>query len=363
MKIAILSPFYPYRGGIAQFSLSLFNQLKKQHKVKVFSFSRLYPNFLFPGKSQFVDEVDTSNCYSERILDSINPLTYEKTARRISEYEPDVLIIAYWMSFFAPACSYIAWRLKKKIKVIALIHNAIPHEPRFFDRPLASLFLRQCSQSVVLSESVKSDVLSIYPKANCIQAFHPLYDHFGDAVEQSRARQTFALEANKKTLLFFGLIREYKGLDLLIEAMRYLDESYQLVIAGECYGDFGKYQKMIDVSPAKERIVVHNRYISDSEMPLFFSAADLLVLPYKSATQSGVIPVACHFDLPVVVTDVGGLRETVEKMRIGLACKPDPRSLSDKIIEYFSNDRNVYKQNFKMVKEALSWENFAKLLI
>jgi glycosyltransferase involved in cell wall biosynthesis len=362
MKIALLTPFYPYRGGIAQFSLSLFRELRRENKVQVFSFSRLYPDFLFPGKSQFVEDETVVDALSKRILDSINPLTYEKTARRIAEFEPDVLIVAYWMSFFAPAYAHIAWRLRKKTKIIALIHNAIPHEPKFFDRPLARSFFRQCSECAVLSEAVKNDVLSIYPKANCRLIFHPLYDHFGEKIEKETAQQKLNLNRNKKTLLFFGLIRDYKGLDLLIDAMKYLDETYQLVIAGECYGDFEKYQQQIDESPAKERIRIFNHYISDAETPVFFSAADLLVLPYRSATQSGVIPVACHFETPIVVTDVGGLRETVENPGIGLVCKPDAQSISDKIKEFFIIDQNVFNDNFQKVKEALSWQRFVEKL-
>jgi len=363
LRIALLTPFYPYRGGIAQFSLSLFRELRQENEVKVFSFSRLYPNFLFPGTTQFVEDETAVDTPSERILDSINPLTYEKTARRIKEFEPDVLVIAYWMSFFVPAYAYIAWRLRKKMKIIALIHNAIPHEPRFFDRPLARCFFRQCSECAVLSETVKNDVSRLYPKANCRLLFHPLYDHYGERIEKDAAQQKLNLNPNKKILLFFGLIRDYKGLDLLIDAMSLLDESHQLVIAGECYGDFGKYQQQIDESPAKERITVFNHYINDDEMSVFFSVSDLLVLPYRSATQSGVIPVACHFNLPVLVTDVGGLRETVERPGIGLVCQPQPDSIANGIKAFFASNKELYDNNFRKVKEELSWKNFAEKLI
>lgn len=363
MKIAILSPFYPYRGGIAQFSLCLFRELRKTHEVKVFSFSRLYPDFLFPGKTQFVEgSKPLTDAPSERVLDSINPLTYERTVRHIAKFKPDILVIAYWMSFFAPASAYIARRLKKRTKVIALIHNAIPHEPRRFDRTLASLFFKQCSRYVVLSEAVKTDVLSICPEANCLICPHPLYDHFGAPVDRLKARQALGLDAKSKTLLFFGLIREYKGLDMLINAMQYLDSSYRLIIAGECYGDFGKYRQQIDKSPAKNRILTFTRYISDEEAPVLFSAADLLVAPYRSATQSGVIPVACHFELPVLVTDVGGLRETVEKPGIGLVCLPSAGNIADGIKSFFATGARQFKYNIKKEKERLSWSKFAEQL-
>jgi len=359
MKIALLTPFYPYRGGIAQFSLSLFRELRRENEVQVFSFSRLYPDFLFPGKSQFVEDETVVDAPSKRILDSINPLTYEKTARRIAEFKPDVLVIAYWMSFFAPAYAHIAWRLRKKTKIIALIHNAIPHEPKFFDRPLTGMFFSCCSKFVVMSDAVRNDVVSIYSQANCIALFHPLYDHFGETIDKTEARHKLDVDTDKKTLLFFGLIREYKGLDLLIEAMSLLDDSHQLIIAGESYGDFGKYQKLIDNSSACKRIFTLNRYISDDEVPTLFSAADLLITPYRSATQSGVIPVACHFELPVLVTDVGGLRETVEKSGIGLVCKPIPESIAEGIKSFFSADLELFKNNFRQEKERLSWANYA----
>ncbi|MDR1371982.1 MAG: glycosyltransferase [Dysgonamonadaceae bacterium] len=362
MKFAVLSPFYPYRGGISQFTMMLCRELNMENEVKVFSFSRLYPNFLFPGKSQFVenDEPPITQPQSVRILDSINPFSYEKTVKAINNYQPDVLIIAYWTSFFAPACGYIAKRLKSKTKIIGLIHNAIPHEPHFFDSPLASMFFRQCHKFVVLSESVKKDILRLYPSAQCLMLPHPLYDNFGEPLEKKEARKRFNIDRNKKTLLFFGLIRDYKGLDLLIEAMSRLDDSFQLIIAGECYGDFGKYKRQIDTSPARDRIFALNRYINNSEVPTLFSAADLLVAPYRSATQSGVIPIACHFELPVLVTNVGGLRETVEKSGIGLVCQPQPDSIAEGIKQFFNVENKLFSDKFKKIKDELSWDKFAR---
>jgi glycosyltransferase involved in cell wall biosynthesis len=361
MKIAVLSPFYPYRGGIAQFSMMLCREFGMEHEVKVFSFSRLYPDFLFPGKSQFVENAgqEAVDVVSERVLDSINPLSYEKTVRAIETFQPDLLLVAYWMPFFAPAYGYIAFRLNGRTRIACLVHNAVPHEPHFFDRFLARLFFRRCNSFIVLSEAVKRDLLRLCPSANCVLLPHPLYNHFGAPVEKTEARQKLNIDRDRKTLLFFGFIRDYKGLDLLIEAMALLDGSCQLVIAGECYGDFGKYRRLIDASPERERIFVLNRYIGDGEVPVLFSAADLLVAPYRSATQSGVIPVACHFDLPVLVTDVGGLRETVENAGIGLVCRPQPDSIAEGIKRFFSVDAEIYKSNFLKVKENLSWGKFA----
>ncbi|MDR2683606.1 MAG: glycosyltransferase, partial [Dysgonamonadaceae bacterium] len=214
MKIAILSPFYPYRGGIAQFSAMLYKALETGHEVKAFSFSRMYPDFLFPGKTQLVEEGDQAiPIAAERKLDSIGPISYWLTAKAIARFQPDVLVISYWMSFFAPAYACIAKRLKKRTTIIGLLHNAIPHEPHFFDRPLAKYFFKQCRGFIVMSEVVERDLLSIFPEANYMHKQHPIYNHFGKKLSSVVAKARLGLSAGRKTLLFFGLIRDYKGLD------------------------------------------------------------------------------------------------------------------------------------------------------
>ncbi len=364
MKVAILSPFHPYRGGIAQFSAMLYTALEKEHEIKAFSFSRLYPDFLFPGKSQYVEPGDKAiQIPAERILDSINPFSFGTTVRKIKAFEPDVLIICYWMSFFIPGYAHIANRLKNKTKVIVLLHNAIAHEPRVFDVPLTKLFFNQCSGFIVMSEAVKNDLLKIKPDAKYILKPHPLYNHFGEKIDRTKAVAHLGLNPDMKTLLFFGLIRDYKGLDILIDAMSEIDETYQLVIAGECYGSFEKYESQIAQSPAKNRIHVFNQYIDDEKVPYFFSAADLLVLPYKSATQSGVIPVAYHFDVPVLATNVGGLKDYIESASTGIVCQPDAHSIAAGINQLFASGKESFVKNIIKEKENLSWEQFAKSIL
>ena len=365
MKIAYLSTFYPYRGGIAQFNASLYKELQKEHTVTPFTFKRQYPGFLFPGKSQYVAVKDRAiPVNSISVLDTVNFLKYGASARQIAKSKPDVLIMKYWMSYFAPSLGTVAKRLKKQgCKVISILDNVIPHEQRFFDKPLTTWFLNQNSGFVVMSESVKDDLLSLKPDARFILQEHPLYNHFGEKGNKRIANEMLELDPEKKTLLFFGLIRDYKGLDLLISAMSLLDESYQLVIAGESYGDFGKYQQAIENSPARSRIKVLSRYIADDEVPLLFAAADLLVTPYRSATQSGVIPVAYHFDVPVLATDVGGLKENIERAGTGFVCLPTVESLSESIQEFFRSDKKIFIENIQKEKKALSWETFADALI
>ncbi len=362
MRIAYLSTFYPFRGGIAQFNALLHQALEKQgHTVKAFTFTCQYPKILFPGKTQYVTEKDHAiPVESQAVLNTVNPFSYESTAREILDWQPDVLIMKYWMSFFAPSLGHVAKKLKKKgVKTVCIIDNAIPHEPKFFDKPLTRLFFKQCTHFVVMSEAVKKDLLQLKPDANYIHLPHPLYNHFGEKNDRKEACSHFGLDVAKKTLLFFGLIRDYKGLDWLIQTMSLLDDSYQLLIAGECYGSFEKYEMLINQSPAKNRIKAFNRYIDDAEVPFFFSVADLLVLPYKSATQSGVIPIAYHFGLPVLATDVGGLRETLEPAGTGLICEPSPESIAQSVNRFFEMGKDGFVQAISEEKKKLSWEVFA----
>lgn len=366
MRIAILSPIYPYRGGIAQFSAMLYQELVKEgHEVEAFNFKRLYPDFLFPGKTQYVEEGDNAvKVESLRILDSINPFTYSKTVKALRDFKPDVLVIAYWMSFFVPGYAHIANRMKKHCKVITLIHNAIPHEPRFFDKPMASLFFRQSDGFIVMSDTVKDDLLQLCPGARFLLKPHPLYDQFGDKIEPEIARKELELDPEKKTILFFGLIRDYKGLDLLIDAFGRLDDTYQMIIAGESYGSFDKYEEQISRTKHPDQIKVLNRYISDADVPLLFSAADVCVLPYRSATQSGIISVAYHFETPLIATRVGGLNESIEKQGVGLMVPEiNAMSIAETIRHFFSIDPAVFAENFNREKEKLSWQSFCQSLL
>lgn len=367
MRFALLSPIYPYRGGIAQFSAMLHTGLANEgHEVQAFNFTRLYPDLLFPGKTQYVEEGDEAIPISSlRTLDSINPLSYATTVKAIRTYQPDVLIISYWMSFFVPGYAHIANRMKRHCRVITLIHNAIPHEPRCFDKPLAKLLFRQCHGFVVMSDTVQNDLLSLCPEAQYIRNPHPIYNHFGSKLDRGEACHLLKLDPARKTLLFFGLIRDYKGLDLLIEAMSLLDDSYQLLIAGECYGSFESYQTQIEASPARNRIYVHNRYIADAEIPAFFSAADALVLPYRSATQSGVVSVAYHYDLPMLATPVGDFPQSIETPGTGIiATAITAEALAEGASRLFSSDIHPgFSSRIANEKAALSWETLTKKLL
>lgn len=364
MKIAILSCFYPYRGGISQFNACLYDELRKEHVVRAFNFKRQYPEFLFPGKTQFVTEDDEAvPVESTSLLDTANPFTYISTYRAIRDWEPDVLIVRYWMSYFGPSLGYITRRMKKHCKVISILDNVIPHEPHFFDEPLTKYFLKGSTGSVTLCEAVSKDLLNIQPDARYTVIQHPLYSHFGQKLPREIAEERLGLEHGKKNLLFFGLIRDYKGLDILLEAFRMLPGyDWQLIIAGEPYGSFDKYQKIIDTIPENERIRMSLKYIKDSEVTDYFSAADVAVLPYRSATQSGISSVAYHFEVPMIVTDVGGLKETIGDTGTGLVSPEiSPEAICKEILRFFSNPAIKERciSNIRIEKERLSWKTFA----
>lgn len=364
MKIAILSPFYPYRGGLAQFNARLYTELMKGDEVKAFSFTTLYPDFLFPGKTQYVSEGDSAVIIdNNRVLNTINPVSYIKTAKAINRYAPDILFIPYWMSFLAPAYGSVCRLLNKKIKVVVLVHNAIPHERNFFDKPFAKYFFSKCDAFVVMSDPVKKDLLSLRKDAKILLQPHPIYDHYGEPLGRTDACRKLGIKEDKKNLLFFGLIRDYKGLDELIKAMERLDNDYQLIIAGESYGSFEKYTELIEQSPFKDNIVVMEQYIPDDMVTLLFSAADVLVLPYRSATQSGVVSLAYQLELPMVGTDVGALGSTIKVSQTGIVVPSAlAENISAGIIEFFSDQGRIefFRENTRKEKSRLSWANFAQ---
>lgn len=363
MRIAFLSPFYPFRGGIAQFSDSLYISLSQYAEVKAFTFTRQYPKLLFPGKTQFVSDSDMNrNIPVTRVLDSINPLTFNKTANEIIKFNPDVVLMSYWMPFFAPSFGKVAGRLRKKgIKVITILHNVIAHEKRFGDEALTKYFFNRCDGFVLLNRSSEKDLLSLKPDAKYIIHSHPLYDHYGSRIDTVTARNKLGVPADKKTILFFGFIREYKGLDILIESLKELDESYHLLIAGEVYGDFKKYEEQISRLGIAGRISLHVKYIPETDIPLYFSAADVCVLPYRTATQSGIIGMSYHFDLPVIVTNTGGLAEMVEEDRTGLIVKKaDSSEIAEALKKYFSEGMKAkFIPNILNYKAAHSWGNLS----
>lgn len=385
MRIAILSCFYPYRGGISQFNTWLLKELSKRHDVKAFNFKRQYPGILFPGKTQKVSSDDTAvPVESVSLLDTANPLTYRRTAKAIAAFRPDVLLTRYWMSYFAPSlgsvCGKTASLLKKqgfgesgKFRAVAIADNIIPHERHFFDIPLAKYFIKRQSGIVTLSHSVEEQLQQLCPGVRSTTIPHPLYSNFGERTDTLQARKQLGFKGtdndilDRKVLLFFGLIRDYKGLDILLEAFPLLDRSYTLIVAGEPYGSFEKYRQIIDserFAPVRDNLILVDRYIPDSEVKTYFSAADLSVLPYRSATQSGISSISWNFDVPLVTTPVGGLVESVGKAGTGILTDGiTPQAVAAAVEKYFAeNKKEEYLYNISRLKKELGWEAFAAKL-
>ena len=359
LKIAFFSALPPFRGGISSFSDFLVRALKRKALIEAFTFSKQYPKLLFPGKTQL--DSKASKRYPQ-IITSYNPLTYISARKQLRKVNSDVFIANYWMPFFAPMYVYMSKSFGKNVFKVALIHNLTPHEPRFFDGYLNRLFIKQFDVFIVLSEKVKQDVLSYRSNANCLVLPHPKYEQFGEVQEKAKARALFSISENSKVLLFFGLIRDYKGLDVLLASMKHLDESFILLIAGEVYGDKNKYLKQI-AQISEGRILFHDRFISDDEVSNYFSAADCCVLPYKAGTQSGIQAIAASFNLPVLVSTNGGLHEQINEGQNGFILDHlNEEAVANKIENVFSGGKLQIVEEFLLRQNDAQkdeWSEFA----
>jgi glycosyltransferase involved in cell wall biosynthesis len=367
VKIGYLSTFYPFRGGIAQFNAALLKELRLENQVLAFNFKRQYPEFLFPGSTQYVTENDKAEpVESIRKLDTINPITYYTTYKAIRKFNPDLMISKFWMPFFGPSLGYVLKSLKKKgVKNIGILDNVIPHERRPGDIQFTKYYINSNSAFIVMSNTVRDDLLKFKPDAIYKQVLHPLYDHFGSLIQKNEAREKLGIQHNKNVLLFFGFIRKYKGLDLLLESIRFLPDDYLLVIAGENYGSFDEYEQIIKNYNLENKVKLFIRYIDDGEVPQFFSASDVCILPYKLATQSGILGISYHFGLPVIATDTGGLREMIEPFNTGIIVRePAPNLLSSAIVDFFNLElSSQFKANIEKYKQKASWASLAKEIL
>ncbi|NND77119.1 MAG: glycosyltransferase [Flavobacteriales bacterium] len=364
MKVAFLSVFPPFRGGISQFSSALYHALSKKTDIKAYNFKRQYPKILFPGKSQYrVDKKQLAGGETKAMLDSVDPRSFFKTARDINAFEPDLLLTSFWLPFFGPSLGSVAKRMKEGCKTVSILHNVIPHEKRLLDRSLTTRFLSRNDGFVVMSDQVRKDLLHLKPGAKHMQRIHPFYSHFGDKLNKEVAQKQLNIPSDKKVLLFFGIIRKYKGLDILLKAFKKLDNSYHLIIAGENYESMAPYYTLMEEDDIKNRISLFNEFIPENKVNIYFSAADLVVLPYRNATQSGITAVAYHFNVPVVATDVGGLKETVINRKTGkLVNRADPDELARGIQSLFPIPAH-FNEEIEALKAEHSWELFADDLI
>ena len=367
MKIIILGTAYPFRGGLGTFNERLARQLQAEgHQVEVITFTLQYPSFLFPGKTQYSSAQPPTDLHITQRVNSCNPFNWLRVGHYLRRQQPDLLITCYWMAFFAPCYSIIERRAKRngKTRAIALVHNMIPHEPSLLDKLFAPFYVRSTDGFVALSDSVVQDI-NRFDKDNKPKTSypHPIYDHYGDPMTKQEACQALNLDPNNQYMLFFGLVRAYKGLDLLLDAFGQVKDTLpnlQLIIAGEFYEDEDKYRTQIANNQLTDRVIIRNEFIADADLRKYFGAADLIVQPYKSATQSGVTQVAFHFEKPMLVTNVGGLGEIVHDRKMGYAVEPNAETIAEAIADYYTHDRQAdYTEYLIQQKDRYSWIGMA----
>jgi D-inositol-3-phosphate glycosyltransferase len=361
-RIVILGSAYPLRGGLAAYNERLARAYQQQgKKVKIITFSLQYPGFLFPGKTQLSDEPKPNDLDIEISVNSINPMNWIKVGRQIKQMKPDLLIIKYWIPFMAPCLGTIARiaRKNKKTKVISILDNIIPHEKRPGDNLLSGYFARSVDGFVAMSKQVLGDLDFFDKKKPRVFCPHPLYDHFGKLQPKTAAIGNLGLDLSFNYLLFFGFIRDYKGLDLLLKAMadeRIRKMNLKLMVAGEFYTDSKPYFELIEKLNLSEKVIMANDFIPDSKVADYFNACDLVVQPYKDATQSGVTQIAYHFEKPMITTNVGGLAEIVPDGRVGFVVDPEVTQIADAIVRFYNEAReNDFIKQIKTEKLKYSW--------
>ena len=364
MKVIILGPAWLYRGGIAAFNERLARQYQAEgHEVEVVTFTLQYPSFLFPGTTQYSTDPAPEGLKITRKLNSINPFSWLSTGRYIRRQRPDLVLSAFWLPFMAPAMGTALRRAKRKgMRRVSILHNLIPHEHHPGDKLFSRYFVGSNDAFITLSRSVLEDLNVFDPKGLKPRTFspHPLYDHYGATLGRKEALDLIGLRENQRYVLFFGFIREYKGLDLLLDAMadeRMEKLGVKLIVAGEFYGDPKPYKELISRHDIGDRVVLHTEFIPDHEVNRYFCAADLVVQPYKNATQSGVSQIAYHFEKPMVVTNVGGLPEIVPDGKAGFVVKPDSQEIADAIVRYFEEDwQQRLTEGVREEKKKYAWD-------
>ena len=359
MKIVVLGPAHPYRGGLASIMETMAREyMRRGHEVAIYTFRVQYPSLLFPGKSQYVDAPAPDDLRIERVVNTVNPLNWIAVGRRLRRERPDMVLMKYWTPFMAPCFGAIARiaRGNGVTRVICQIDNVEPHEHHIVDRPFNRYFLGAVDGFVYMSEQVHGE-LKAYTSAPMLFSPHPMFENFGEAVDRAEACRRLGLDPDIRYMLFFGLIRDYKGLDLLLRAWASArPEGYRLIVAGEFYASREKYVSLIDESGLRDEVALHDRFIPDEEVRYYFSAADCLVLPYRSATQSGVTQIAYNFSLPMIVTAVGGLPEIVPDGRTGLVCAPTAEGIADALRRIREGDTlRRLRDNFAEERKRFSW--------
>jgi len=362
-KIIIIGSAYPLRGGgIASYNERLAREFMAQgFDTTIYTFTLQYPKILFPGTTQYSTEPPPTDLKIKVCINSINPFNWLKIGNELRKIKPDIIVVRYWIPFMGPCFGTILRRVKKNnhTKVVCIADNIIPHEKRAADTIFTKYFVKPVDAFITMSKKVLDDLKQFVSNKPSQFIPHPLYDNFGEKVSKAEAREKLGIGLNEKVILFFGFIRKYKGLDILLEAMKILkDQQHQikLLVAGEFYEDRKIYDDLINKLEIKNDLILHTDFIADSEVKFFLCAADCVVQPYRNATQSGVTPLAYHFDIPMIVTNVGGLPDLVPE-GVGLVAEPNAKDIAEKIFEFFQLGENYFLPHLREEKKKYSWSN------
>jgi len=364
LKIAIIGPAHPLRGGLASYNERLAKQfIDEGNEVTIYTFSLQYPSFIFPGTTQYSTESKPSNLTINVCINSINPFNWIKVGNNLKNEKPDLVIVRYWLPFMGPCLGFILRQIKKnkQTKIVCIADNIIPHEKRFGDKAFTKYFVQPVDAFITMSDKVMTDLKLFAPTKPTQLVAHPLYDNFGEKVSKEEARLKLGIKNEELILLFFGFIRKYKGLDLLLNAMKIIKNSKfniqnsKLLIAGEFYEDRKAYDEQIEKLDLQENLILNTDFIPDSEVKYYLCAADVVVQPYKNATQSGVTPLAYHFEKPMIVTNVGGLPSLVPNNKVGLIAEPNAESIAEKIIDYFTKGEAYFLPHLIEEKKKFTW--------
>lgn len=360
-RVIIIGPAHPLRGGLATFNQRLAKAFTEEgNECSLLSFSLQYPDFIFPGTTQYSTEPAPENLLIHTKINSINPFNWIRTGHWLRKQQADLIIVRFWLPLMGPALGTILRRARKNknTKIICIADNVIPHEKRPGDKPFTRYFLKSCDAFITMSEKVMSDLRLFEKTKPALQVSHPLYDNFGAILSKSSARNHLGLPADEKIILFFGFIRKYKGLDLLFEAMSLpaiKNAGIRLLVAGEFYEEEKGYQEQIDQLGIREQLYLRTDFIPDSEVKYYLCAADAVIQPYRNATQSGVTPLAYHFEKPMVVTNVGGLPALVPDKKVGLVTEPDPVAIARGILQFYQLGEDYFIPHLREEKKKYSW--------
>lgn len=365
-SIVIIGPAHPLRGGLASYDERLAKEFISQGcNTIIYTFSLQYPGFLFPGTTQYSTEPAPKDIPIKVCINSVNPLNWISIGNELKKLRPDIIVVRYWLPFMGPCLGTILRRVKKNkhTKVVCIADNIIPHEKRPGDVLFTKYFVKPVDAFITMSEKVLGDLPSFTGNKPARFVAHPLYDNFGEKISRQEARRYLGIGSDEKILLFFGFIRKYKGLDILLDAMKQLREKpYKLLIAGEFYEDRKQYDEQIESLGIRNQLILKTDFIPDSEVKYYLCAADVVVQPYRNATQSGVTPLAYHFEVPMIVTNVGGLPSLVPDGKVGLVAEPEAGAIAQKTIEYFERGAASFMPFLTAEKKKYSWQKMTEAI-